>query len=161
GTANFEVRLYEGQDHFDIIYGQVDQAGGSATVGVQRGTGASLTQYECNTGGISQGMQLTFRPYACGEPTFTVTPTITPGGVTAYANACLPTATLSNAILPYWDDLRTDQVGAGCSAFTGGCGIFTSTTGAAPNRIFNIEWRAVYYSSPASALDFEVRLYEG
>src|SRR5207244_2029581 len=79
----------------------------------------------------------------------------------AYANACLPAAGLDGAIMAYWDDLRTDQVGAGCSAFTGGCGIFISTTGTAPNRVFNIEWRAVYYNSPNSALDFEVRLYEG
>ena len=26
------------------------------------------------------------------------------------------------------------------------CGIFTSVTGSAPNRIFNIEWRTVYYA---------------
>ncbi|MDQ2807397.1 MAG: S-layer homology domain-containing protein [Chloroflexota bacterium] len=71
------------------------------------------------------------------------------------ANACLPSATLNNAIAAYWDDLRTDGAG--------GVGIFTSTTGAAPNRIFNIEWRAcVFASAGCSSADtnFEVRLYE-
>ncbi|MGH7972455.1 MAG: hypothetical protein ACREIC_27395, partial [Limisphaerales bacterium] len=38
-------------------------------------------------------------------------------------------------------------------------GIFTSISGSAPNRIFNIEWRAAYFSSQ-SALNFELRLYE-
>ena len=36
-------------------------------------------------------------------------------------------------IYPYWDDLYL---------VNSGFGIFTSITGTAPNRIFNIEWRA-------------------
>ena len=48
---------------------------------------------------------------------------------------------MNYAIMPHWDDLRTDQQ-PGCAAFPGGtCGIFTSVTGTPPNRIFNIEWR--------------------
>ena len=71
-------------------------------------------------------------------------------------NACLATGILNDAIAPYWDDLRTDGAG--------GVGIFTSLVGAAPNRIFNIEWRAcVFASAGCSSADtnFEVRLYEG
>src|SRR5205823_13793650 len=79
---------------------------------------------------------------------------------TAYNNTCLPDTAASYAIFPHWDDLRTDTQ-TGCSAFTSGCGIFTSTTGTAPNRIFNIEWRAVYFSPNTSVANFEVRLYEG
>ena len=30
----------------------------------------------------------------------------------------------------------------------GTCGIFTSVSGTAPNRIFNIEWRTVYFAEP-------------
>jgi hypothetical protein len=30
----------------------------------------------------------------------------------------------------------------------------------APNRIFNIEWRAVYFSANTSGANFEVRSYE-
>ena len=43
-----------------------------------------------------------------------------------------------------------------------GAGIFISTTGSAPNRIFNIEWRTCYYAAGACAgtANFEVRLYE-
>ena len=40
-------------------------------------------------------------------------------------------------------------------------GIFTSISGTAPNRIFNIEWRAAYYNSADQTVNFEVRLYEG
>lgn len=67
-----------------------------------------------------------------------------------YANACLPYVGFNNAILPFWDDLVTDDPGGG---------IFTSTSGVAPNRIFNIEWRAAYYLNDLP-LNFEVRLYE-
>ena len=35
----------------------------------------------------------------------------------------------------------------GCNGFPGAtCGIFTSVTGTAPNRQFNIEWRAVHFA---------------
>jgi photosystem II stability/assembly factor-like uncharacterized protein len=68
-----------------------------------------------------------------------------------YNNSCLPYAGFNYAICPLWDDLRTD---------TSGSGIFTSLSGSAPNRIFNLEWRATFFSSGATA-NFEVRLYEG
>ena len=50
-AANFELRLYEGQSRFDLVYGEIAQTGSSATVGVQQGTGAQFTQFECNTAG--------------------------------------------------------------------------------------------------------------
>ena len=34
-------------------------------------------------------------------------------------------------------------------------------SGTAPNRIFNIEWRAVYMDQPDQKANFELRLYEG
>ena len=42
-------------------------------------------------------------------------------------------------------------------------GIFTSITGSAPNRIFNVEYRTAYYNSGGAGvpLNYEVRLYEG
>src|SRR5205085_11752585 len=65
------------------------------------------------------------------------------------------------AIFPY----ETDQCTvSGCINNTGtGYGIFTSTSGTAPNRIFNVEYRTAYYDSGATAptLNYEVRLYEG
>lgn len=81
----------------------------------------------------------------------------------ALTNACpLPSAQFDFAVMPHWDDMRTDQVGTGCTAYGGvGCGIFTSVTGVAPNRIFNIEWRTVYFGANTTRANFEARLYEG
>ncbi len=72
-------------------------------------------------------------------------------GTTDFSNTCpLPgTATdnLGRALMPYWDDLLSD-------------GVFTSTSGTAPNRIFNIEWRGTLFTGGA-AVNFEIRLFEG
>ncbi len=79
----------------------------------------------------------------------------------AFTNVCLPWTGHDCSIFPYWDDLRTDS-NSGCSSFPGGsCGVYTSVTGSAPNRIFNIEWRAVYFADPSTTANFELRLYEG
>ena len=55
-----------------------------------------------------------------------------------------------NSIYAYQDDLVTTATGDG---------IFYSTSGTSPNRIFNIEWRA-HTVSGAKAVNFEIRLYE-
>ncbi len=70
---------------------------------------------------------------------------------TAFTNQCLPWTAHNYTILPYWDDLYL---------VNSGFGIFTSVSGTAPNRIFNIEWRAQYFPGSGSA-GFELRLYEG
>ena len=46
----------------------------------------------------------------------------------APTNMCLPWTNHSDVICPYWDDLRTDNLGfAGCTGYPGGtCGIYTS-----------------------------------
>ena len=76
------------------------------------------------------------------------------------ANSCLPSPSHDTTIFAYWDDLRTDAQ-PGCAAFPGAtCGIFTSLSGVAPNRIFDIEWRVVHAAAPASAANFEVRIVE-
>ncbi|MDQ6692895.1 MAG: hypothetical protein M3014_00510 [Chloroflexota bacterium] len=67
-------------------------------------------------------------------------------------NFCLPSPLLGDAIAAYWDDLNTNLDDTR--------GIYTSTSGAAPNRTFNIRWHADYVSNDATA-DFEVVLYEG
>ena len=51
-------------------------------------------------------------------------------------NSCLPNSTYNNVIYGYWDDLILDCLSGW------GCGIYTSIRGSAPDRIFNIEWRA-------------------
>jgi hypothetical protein len=88
-----------------------------------------------------------------------------PGG---YITACLPAPPgyftglpYENTIFPLWQDMRTDAGLDGCANFPGGtCGVFTSVTGSAPNRLFNIEWRTVLYWDEAAPQNFEVRLYE-
>ncbi|PYR48879.1 MAG: hypothetical protein DMF89_14380 [Acidobacteria bacterium] len=68
----------------------------------------------------------------------------------AFQNGALPTATFGKAILPYWDDLRTDVGG----------GIFTQTAGASPNRVFHIRFNAVYYACATCVARFELLLFE-
>jgi predicted extracellular nuclease len=67
-------------------------------------------------------------------------------------NTCLPTTALGDAIMPYWDALNTN--------INDTMGIYTSTTGTAPNRVFNIRWKAGFERSDAR-VEFEVLLYEG
>ncbi len=62
----------------------------------------------------------------------------------------------SYTIFPYWDDQST-------AAYAGG--IFTSVSGTAPNRIFNIEWRTCAIGIGSGCpnhinWNYEVRLYE-
>jgi Putative Ig domain len=64
-------------------------------------------------------------------------------------NQCLSASNLNYPIMPHWDDLVTDNPGDG---------VFTSISGTAPNRIFNIEWATQLFSG--GDVDFEVRLYE-
>src|SRR5262245_15375453 len=66
----------------------------------------------------------------------------------------------TDTLAPYWGDQRTDS-NPGCASFPGGtCGIFTTTTGSAPDRVFYIEWRTVYFGSPSDTLNYEVALFE-
>jgi hypothetical protein len=79
GFVNFEVRLYEGRAQFDVVYGETANAGNSATVGVQRGTGTASTQFACNTAAsVTPGLMLTFTQPPCGTVTPTRTRTRTP-----------------------------------------------------------------------------------
>lgn len=85
------------------------------------------------------------------------------GGVTS----CLPAppsifGPFDYTIFGLWVDLVTNDQ-PGCANFPGGsCGIFTSVSGAAPNRVFNIEWRGVLFFDidREATRNFEVRLYE-
>jgi hypothetical protein len=82
-------------------------------------------------------------------------------GDSAFSNTCLPDTVATYAIFPHWDDLNTSTGLSGCTNYPSGCGVFTSVSGTAPNRILNIDWHAVYYSNNAQLAHFEVRLYEG
>ncbi len=62
-------------------------------------------------------------------------------------------------IFALWHEWYTGSA-TGCSTWANGCGIFTSISGNAPNRIFNIEWHVVDRENDSQAGNFEVRLYE-
>ena len=78
GNANYELRLYEGQSRFDIIYGTVTNGNTSATAGVQKND-TVFTQYFCNgAGGAATGGQSYTLPQgACPTPTPSATATAT------------------------------------------------------------------------------------
>ena len=264
---DFEVRLHEDTPNFEIIYGGLTgNTGSSATVGGQRDTGSHFTQFECNTGGLIDGLQLSYvYTGGCASPTPTASPsatatatstvpptptatatatatptapatatptatatatatstatptatatpsctpdytftsgtgTIVPGvddtgnhcddcataislpfsftlygvsytsamvgsnGILAFgtpnngfSGSCLPVPTATSEAMPFYRDQRTDTV-SGCT----GCGIFTTTTGTAPNRVFRVEYRTTYFGETSSTptLDYEVNLYE-
>ena len=141
------------QDHYDI-----EQIGGSIVPGT------------VDTGNhIDDGTTTIALPfsYTLYDQTYTSVSVDSNGTLqfgspsSVFTNACLPDTSRTDIVFPYWDDLRTDA-NTGCSTYPGGaCGIFTSITGSAPNRIFNIEYRAVYFAASTSQANFEVRLYEG
>lgn len=60
GSQNFEVRLYEGQARFDVILATVPGSGSDVTVGVQKGTGATYTEFSCHQNVLRNGMMLIF-----------------------------------------------------------------------------------------------------
>ena len=87
-TANYEVRLYEGQSRYDVIYGTVASGNSSATAGVQKTT--DFDQYFCNgSGGAATGGQ-SYILQSCGTPT--PTPTASPSATPTAAATATPTA---------------------------------------------------------------------
>lgn len=93
-TYNFEARLYEGSNKFEVIFGAGDTDGSYATIGAQNNNGTKFAEYSCSTSnagtGITAGLKLTFELNVCGSPTAVPTfpsstpvpplPTNTPGG---------------------------------------------------------------------------------
>src|SRR5207253_1764192 len=77
-------------------------------------------------------------------------------------NTCpLPEPRLGPSIAPHWTNAIDTAQRPGCGRYVGRpCGIYTSLSGTAPNRIFNIEWCANYFSTNNHIANFEVRLYE-
>jgi len=152
-TGNYTVEGCPPQNHYDIA-----QIGGSIVPGSTDSGNHGDDQVSTIAVPFSYSLyDQTFNAVnvsSNGNAQFTTTDT-------AFTNQCLPWTTHDYTVFPYWDDQRTDA-NAGCAAFPGGtCGIFTSVTGSAPNRIFNIEWRTVYFNDPNSTANYELRLYEG
>ncbi len=144
-SGNYTVDGCPPQDHYDI-----EQIGGSIVPGtVDTGNHCD----DCTT-----SVTLPFS-YTLYDQTFTAANVDSNGTLqfgsplSIFTNSCLPDTSRTYSrppVLGRSADRRGEQV----------FGIFTSVTGSAPNRIFNIEWRATYFSSGLSA-NFEARLYEG
>ncbi len=125
-------------------------------------TGAAIVPGTDDTGNHVDDFPLTAIslpfPVAFYDQTFT-SASISANGYLVFTNAntygfCIPTANATDLILPFSRDLYTVDSG-------NGQGVFTSTSGSAPNRIFNIEWRTQPCCNfGAPSYNFEVRLYE-
>jgi PKD repeat protein len=76
-NANFEVLFYESQLRIDLVYGALDDPGTAATVGIQRDTGSSYTNFECSAGGLAAGLQLTYQ-WSCNDGGGTCPPPVIP-----------------------------------------------------------------------------------
>jgi hypothetical protein len=77
--------------------------------------------------------------------------------VNNFYSGCLPNAGFTHTIFPF----ETDQ-----NTFPAGRGIFTVTTGIAPNRTFYIEWRNCRYATATTCLansnnNYEIVFQEG
>ena len=70
---------------------------------------------------------------------------------------CWPSTQGTYVLAPYWADQCTTSCGS--TACTD-CGIFTTTTGTAPNRVFYVEFRTQYFDQTTDLLDYEIALYE-
>jgi hypothetical protein len=81
-----------------------------------------------------------------------------------WVSQCLPWPDHDYTIYPIWTDQCTDNNANTCGGVNprSGLGIFTSVSGSAPDRIFNIEWRTVLYASvdTTPTLNYELRVYE-
>ena len=78
GTANFEMRFFENQTSFDIIYGATSDNGASEESGVQLGGSGPCdgTTFSCNTPILTNGLKVTYQLQPCSPPP--PTPTATP-----------------------------------------------------------------------------------
>jgi hypothetical protein len=92
----------------------------------------------------------------------------TGGHNTDWVSMCLPATDaavcpFTYTVFPIWTDQCTDNTSGACNGNNcTGCGIFTSVSGNAPDRIFNIEWRTLLYGNGGTTpnVNYEVRLYE-
>jgi hypothetical protein len=120
--------------------------------------GAQRVLTALNDGEASLTLPFPFRFYGTQRTTMGVSVNGAvgfPSAPTAWSNTTLPSATLGDAILPFWDDLQTRPTG-----------VCTATVGSAPDRLFITQWsnadlqdRGVDGDLGAS-LNFEVVLAE-
>jgi hypothetical protein len=96
GNAHYELRLYENQTRFDVIYDVVDNGNSSATAGVQKDD-VDFDQYFCNGSGAPATGAQSYTLQTCGtpSPTPTASPSVTPTATPSVTPSVTPTATPS------------------------------------------------------------------
>lgn len=67
GSADWEIRLYEGQQKFDLLFASTADSALSETIGVQQDLG-DFTQFSSNTASVSNGEMISFSATAVPEP---------------------------------------------------------------------------------------------
>jgi hypothetical protein len=93
GSADFEMRFYENQTSFDIIYGTTADNGVSEASGVQlsgMGGPCDATTYSCQTPMLTNGLKVTYDLVPCGAAS--PTPTATPPATATPTSTGTPTA---------------------------------------------------------------------
>jgi len=81
GVADFELRFYENQTSFDVVYGATTDNGASEVSGVQlsgMGGPCDATTFSCNTPTLTNGLKVTYQLQPCGPPPPTPTASPTP-----------------------------------------------------------------------------------
>jgi hypothetical protein len=84
GVANFEVRFYENQTSFDVVYGAATDNGASEASGVQLsaiGAPCDATTFSCQTPTLTNGLKVTYQLQPCGPPPPTPTASPTPTAI--------------------------------------------------------------------------------
>ncbi len=129
GPVDIEARLFEGSSRFDLVYNQIDEQGGGATVGVQQGTGtANYTQYESNIAGtLEPAIDLTFTYTGDPGSAPTVLPTYvaiaTPTDVPAVTATLIPVTASPVPVTPTGQGARARSTpssrGSTCRSFRG------------------------------------------
>jgi HYR domain len=74
-VENFEVRLFETDNHFEVIYGRTDDLGQNASIGVIHRKGSNYTQYSFHeSGSVVNGRRLIYSdaPVTDEKPVVTV-----------------------------------------------------------------------------------------
>ncbi len=111
--TNYEIRLYEGQTRFDLIYAVMGLTGSSATTGIQKNT-TTYSQYSCNTA-IPAGTMVSGVLGSCGTATATSTAgaaTATPTGqvATATPTSCTGGPLVFNGAIAAGDPTQTNRL---------------------------------------------------
>jgi hypothetical protein len=150
-TADTAVDLRLGPDHGEMGYACVTGTGGF-TAGTTKQTGVT---------GDDVSVRTTFPfPVAFHGVTYTAGWIATNGlisfgtdqlGTRLATNPAMPSAVLPNTVVaPLWDDLEIDA----------SAGVWTATTGTAPNRTYVVEWRDAKFFGQSSRATFEVKFAE-